>query len=93
MFGQRVNFRNKRVTPFTQVLFGGLLATGGIGRVGAQNAFAMTAGGGLDIKVSRFLAIRPAQAKYFMTRFPDGLNDRKNNFRSGTGIVLRIARL
>lgn len=93
LFGPRLNLRKTRVTPFTQVLFGGLLATGGIGRVGAQNAFAMTAGGGLDVKVSRFLSIRPAQVEYFMTRFSDGLNDRQNNFRFGAGIVLRIARL
>ncbi len=69
------------------------MATGGIGHIGAQNAFAMASGGGLDIKVSRFIAIRPAQVEYFMTRFPDGLNNQQNNFRFGAGVVLRIARL
>jgi len=36
---------------------------------GAQSAFAMTAGGGLDIAVSRHVAIRPAQVEYYMTKF------------------------
>jgi hypothetical protein len=50
----------------------------------------MTAGGGLDIQVSRVVAVRPAQVEYFMTRFSDGLNNRQNNFRFGAGVVLRF---
>lgn len=90
LFGPRLHLGNKRVTPFVQTLFGGTLATGGIGQVGAQNAFAMSAGSGFDVKVSRFVSIRPAQVEYFMTRFPDGLNNRQNNFRFGAGVVLRL---
>src|SRR6516164_296216 len=32
------------------------------------SGFAMTAGGGLDIKLSRHVAFRPVQAEYFLTR-------------------------
>jgi len=53
-------------------------------------AFGMTAGGRIDLRVSRYFAIRPAQAEYLMTKFPDGANDRQNNFRFGAGIVLRL---
>ncbi len=92
LFGPRLNLRGARVTPFAHVLLGGTVATGGIGQVGAQNAFAMTAGGGLDINVTKTVAIRPVQAEYYMTKFSDGLNNRQNNFRFGAGIVLRFGR-
>jgi hypothetical protein len=50
----------------------------------------MTAGGGIDVKISKHFAIRPAQAEYFLTKIPDGLNNRQNNFRFGAGIMLRF---
>lgn len=90
MFGPRVNLRGSTVTTFAHVLLGGTTATGGINQVGAQNAFAMAAGGGVEINVTRSLAIRPVQTEYYMTRFSDGLNNRQNNFRFGAGIVLRL---
>jgi hypothetical protein len=46
-------------------------------RIGAdQTAFAMIAGGGLDIKISKSLSFRPIGLDYFMTRL--------QNFRSAT---------
>jgi opacity protein-like surface antigen len=90
LFGPRVKLSLPEVTPFAQVLFGGIATTSGIGLPGDQNNFAMTAGGGIDFKVSRHVSIRPAQAEYFMTRLPNGLNNRENNFRIGAGIVLRL---
>lgn len=90
MFGPRINLRERRVTPFAQTLFGGLLATNGIGIGGTQNHFAMTAGGGLDVNVSRHVAVRPVQAEYFMTRYPDGLDNRQNNFRYSAGVILHV---
>jgi len=50
----------------------------------------MTAGGGIDLRVSRYFTVRPLQAEYFITKFPDGANNRQNNFRFGAGIVLRL---
>jgi hypothetical protein len=47
----------------------------------------MTAGGGIDVKVSKRVSIRPLQAEYFLTKIPDGLSKRQNNFRFGAGIV------
>lgn len=90
LFGPRVNLRQRKVTPFAQTLFGGLLASNGVGTPGPQNHFAMTAGGGLDVSVSRHLAVRPVQAEYFMTRYPDGLSDRQDNFRYSAGVVLYV---
>lgn len=92
MFGPRINLRRAKIIPFTQVLFGGIVATSGIGHPGTTNAFAMAAGGGLDVKVSKHISFRPVQAEYFMTKFPDGINNRQNNFRFSTGVVLRFSR-
>jgi opacity protein-like surface antigen len=96
LFGPRVNFRRggvmEKVTPFVQALFGGILTTDGIVQSGSQNNFAMTAGGGIDFKVSRHVSVRPIQAEYFMTKIPDGLNNRQNNLRIGAGMVVRLGK-
>jgi opacity protein-like surface antigen len=96
LFGPRVNFRHHgfsdKVTPFAQTLFGGIWTTKGIGQSASENNFAMTAGGGIDVKVSRHVSVRPVQAEYFMTKIPDGLNNRQDNLRLGAGIVLRLGR-
>lgn len=89
LFGPRINLRRGRFTPFTQVLLGGVWAEDGI-TLGSVNAFGMTAGGGLDVRVSKHFAIRPVQAEYFLTKFPDGSDNRQNNFRFSAGIVLRL---
>ena len=92
LFGPRVNFRHGKITPFAQALFGGIRTTDGIGQSGPENNFAMTAGGGIDFKVSKHVSIRPVQAEYFMTKIPDGLNNRQDNLLLGAGIVIRLGR-
>jgi hypothetical protein len=85
--GPRVNFRGHgKMTPFAQVLLGGARSIDN----SPLNAFAMTAGGGLDYKISQHFAIRPVQAEYFLTRFSDGASDRQNNFRYGAGVVFQF---
>jgi outer membrane protein OmpA-like peptidoglycan-associated protein len=98
--GPRLSFRKfDRVTPFAQVLFGGIRASqeaickSCAPLLPVENAFAMTAGGGLDIRVHHHLAIRIVQAEYLMTRFEDldtGTNALQNDIRLSTGIVLRF---
>jgi opacity protein-like surface antigen len=91
LFGPRVNFRRGKVTPFAQILLGGIRTTDGIAQsTGTENNFAMTAGGGIDFKVSRHFSVRPVQAEYFLTKIPDGLNNRQNNFRFSAGVVFRL---
>jgi opacity protein-like surface antigen len=96
LFGPRVNFRHHgfsdKVTPFAQTLVGGIWTTKGIGQSASENSFAMTAGGGIDVKVSRHVSVRPVQAEYFMTKIPDGLNNRQDNLRLGAGVVVRLAK-
>jgi hypothetical protein len=93
LLGPRVNFRHGKLTPFVRALFGGVRTTDGIAySTGTANNFAMTAGGGIDIKVSRHILVRPIQAEYFMTKIPDGLNNRQDNLRMGARIGLRLGR-
>ena len=89
LFGPRINLRHSKITPFAQVLLGRVWAEDGI-TFGSVTAFGMTAGGGIDIRVSRLIAVRPVQAEYFLTKFFDGNNNRQGNFRFGAGIVLRL---
>ncbi len=92
LFGPRFSHRGDRLTPFVQVLFGGAHATSSAIGGGTANSFAMTAGGGLDAKVSDHVAIRLGQVEYFMTRFPETTPSRvtQNNLRLSTGIVFRF---
>jgi hypothetical protein len=89
LFGPRANLRRGKITPFVQLLAGGVLTSSGIESLGWQSHFALAAGGG-DLRVSPHISIRPVEAEYFLTRIPDGLNNRQNNFRFGAGIVFRF---
>jgi opacity protein-like surface antigen len=53
-----------------------------------QTAFAMTAGGGLDIKINKHVSFRPVQLEYFLTRLHDyrlGTDNNQNNLRFSSG--------
>ncbi len=103
LFGPRVSFRHDRFTPFVQVLLGGVNAsqvtlsgcTVGCASLAGDDAFAMTAGGGLDVKLSHRFAIRLIQAEYLMTRFPDATTNTEdkitqNNVRLSAGLVVHF---
>jgi hypothetical protein len=103
LFGPRLSFRNStRFTPFAQVLVGGVHASdvtisGCTGTsctpLPAQTALAMTAGGGLDIRLTRHFSIRAVQAEYMMTRFADvavgstGAATTQNDLRLSSGLL------
>jgi opacity protein-like surface antigen len=104
LFGPRIRFGGEKATPFAQVLFGGahignVTSTDPTVCDGAAsctvfasaNAFAMTLGGGVDIKVSHHLAVR-GQGEYLMTRFSgegsSGTTNTQNNARISVGIVI-----
>lgn len=94
LFGPRLSYRHwSRVTPFGQVLFGGAHSGAGLfATSGSQNAFAVSAGGGIDFRVTKHWAIRPIAIDYLRTRFREQ-NDGtlvQNNTRYSTGIVFRF---
>ena len=93
--GPRYSLHLGKLSPFGQVLVGGAHATGDLTvvRFGVSepaNSFAMLAGGGLDVELTRHWAVRVAQVDYFLTRFSNGTNDHQNNLRAGGGIVYRF---
>jgi hypothetical protein len=53
---------------------------------------AMAVGGGIDLKVSNHFSFRPLRTEYFMTKIPDGLNNRQNNFRYSAGLSFLFGR-
>jgi hypothetical protein len=58
----------------------------------AAEAFAMDFGGGVDIPVHTFVAIRPVQIDYLLTRFSNPFTgaSNQNNFRYSAGIVFSL---
>jgi len=94
LFGPRLNFRKfDHFVPFAEFLFGGAHGGGPITGGAGQDVFALAAGGGIDVVLTKSLAWRFAQIDYLMTNFNGpGVNatGRQNNLRLGTGVVLRF---
>ena len=72
-----------RVTPFCHVMFGLTRLTAGSQSI---NGFALQAGGGVDVKVTKNVAIRALEADYMMTRISGEIN---HHILLKTGVVLR----
>jgi hypothetical protein len=102
LLGPRLSFwKYRRITPFVQALFGGVHAnlvklancTVNCTVLPSEDSFAMTAGGGLDLRVHRHVAIRLVQAEYLMTQFTSyntGVSGTQNDMRLSSGIVFRF---
>ena len=95
LFGPRLNLRRfDHFVPFAEVLFGAAHASSQMTGASAQGSFAMAAGGGVDVVLTRYLTWRFFEADYLMTNFSGPLlspSARQNNFRIGTGMVIRWA--
>jgi opacity protein-like surface antigen len=92
LFGPRVYFHpHGRVYPYVQTLLGGERFSAGVTGVGSAstNAFAMTAGGGADVTLTRHVSLRAIQVEYLYTHFGGAS---QNNVRLQSGIVWRIGR-
>lgn len=104
MAGPRFSYRKmEKLTPFAHALFGvsrthteDLFQSSSISSFSSSTdtTFAMAIGGGLDVKLSKRLALRAIQADYLYQRFGfDRLglfNTPHHNFRAGVGIVFRF---
>ena len=94
LFGPRLNLRKfDYFVPFAEFLVGGVRGGRQITGAGVQNAFAVAAGGGVDMVLTKNLAWRVAQFDYFMTSLSGpavGATGRQDSFRAGTGLVLRF---
>jgi len=94
LFGPRLNLRKfDHFVPFGEFLAGGTYGGNQLTGTQGQNAFAIAAGGGLDIVLTKNLAWRFAQFDYLMTTHSGlalGSSGRQNNLRAATGLVLRF---
>jgi hypothetical protein len=111
LFGPTVTASVGRSAVFAHALFGearsslgagvGIPIIGGISTgLTSANAFAMAFGGGIDIGLTRHLAIRAVQVDYLRTQFSasdalttglsSSLGNRQNSFRYSIGIVFRF---
>ena len=107
LFGPRFTLRRGKFEPFGEVFFGGdhlsLTCKAGAGVCAGLfgsgtnwNAFAMTVGGGFDVKLNKRLSLRAVDAQYMYTRFGNGCtagvcpagNQSQNSFRMTTGLVI-----
>jgi opacity protein-like surface antigen len=96
LFGPKIAARKGKVTPFVQGLFGFARLSGKSNSgTGAEEIFlgetdfAMAFGGGIDINLSDKVAIRPAQAEWFIIRSAGEMLD---NFRYSAGIVFKLGK-
>jgi peptidoglycan-associated lipoprotein len=102
LFGPVVRIPIWKIRPFGEVLFGGsntngyvnlenaINAGGGsISKTPTQHPFTMALGGGLDIGISKHIAIRPAEFDYVLSRYTNPLTstNNQNNFRYVGGVV------
>jgi hypothetical protein len=111
LLGPTVTANLGRSSVFAHALFGeahsslaagvNLPVVGGISTgLTSANSFAMAFGGGVDIGLTRHLAIRAVQVDYIRTQFntidalaaglSSNLDNRQNSFRYSTGIVFRF---
>ena len=94
LLGPRLNLRKfDYFVPFAEFLLGGVHGGPQMTGDGNQSAFALAAGGGVDIALSKYIVWRFAEIDYLMTSFSGsalGGNSRQDNLRLASGIVIRF---
>ena len=97
LFGPRVNWRMSRITPYAQALFGGARVSTSLtdpvtGNAFAENGFAMAYGGGVDVRLTNHVYVKPFQLDYLMTQTPNiwSPNGNQNSMRFSAGVVFRF---
>jgi hypothetical protein len=60
------------------------------GTTSSATTLAVEAGGGLDVRLTRRLAVRAIQVNYLYSQFPNASANVQNNFSLGAGIVLNF---
>ncbi len=91
--GPRLNIRKfDHFVPFIEFMIGAAHADVETTGAGAQWAFGLAAGGGVDVVLTKHLAWR-TQLDYLLTNFNGpalGASSRQNNFRAATGLAVRF---
>jgi hypothetical protein len=96
-FGPRYTWRPRsdRLSLFGQGLIGDSRGWNSVfpstgGATSTYDASVLQVGGGIDVKLSRRIALRPLEANWLRTSYTNSTTKVQNNLRLGTGIVLRL---
>ena len=96
LFGPRLSLRRKRATAFAYALFGGVhfrdevsAPAFGFSESASDTGFNMALGGGLDVRLTRRVALRAFQLDYLRPTF---FGEAHNRGRLACGLVLRLGR-
>lgn len=94
LFGPRLSFRGKRLTPFVYALFGVTrfhesAIISGQKLSASDSGFSSAFGGGMDVRVNDRLAIRAFQIDYFRPNF---FGEAHNRGRLAFGVVLHLGK-
>lgn len=101
MAGPQIGKRYGFFRPYAHALVGGAhtslyknawtnLGLNQFGGFPSNNALAADAGAGLDIALTRRIALRPAEVSYLYTDFNNALSKKQNNFRYLGGVVFNL---
>jgi peptidoglycan-associated lipoprotein len=93
-FGPSYSYRRRHLSVFAHGLVGEADGFAGVypqagGAISSASSLAVQAGGGVDVGLSRHLAVRVVQADYVRTQLPNSLTNVQNSLRLGVGIVIR----
>lgn len=83
MFGPAFAWRTQKAAPFAHALFGGTSEG-----IASYNVFSWAIGGGLDVSVSKRIAVRFAQLDYESVHVP--FNAAAKGLRYSGGVVFRF---
>ncbi len=90
LFGPTFALHTPRLTPFTHALFGEIKESSSDDKLLAYTKFAVAVGGGVDMSLSRRLAVRLGQFDYVWQRNPTNGLSGPHGFRYSGGIVFKF---
>jgi outer membrane protein OmpA-like peptidoglycan-associated protein len=93
--GPRATYVWRRFIPFGEALVGGAHGSdsyfpSSTSSSSSATSFAVSAGGGLDIKLDKRFSVRALDMQYLRTTFPNGTNNEQNHLMIGAGLVVNF---
>ncbi len=93
--GPKIHRSFGRFEPFAKVLMGGAHGSdsyfpSGTSSSTSASSLELSAGGGLDVLLTKHVAVRLFDVQYMRTELPNGVNNEQNHLVAGAGIVYRF---
>jgi hypothetical protein len=98
MGGPRLSHRTHQLLPYAQFLVGGAHESTpnpllGSPSTSSASSWALAIGSGIDIDLTRQLAVRPVEAQFIRAAFPSGAGNEQQHLILGVGFVLNLGHL